>query len=298
MAKSDTQVAKITPGALAPRPTHIEKDPIVGQDQLKQFVVVPRLKVVQKQSAAETLAKFRAGDFILSPLGLPIAVQDPAERELMKTGQPVLFTPIYFYVDWATWNPISLKGELPAIAHRTADERDPIVAKSRDRNLRKEPLKDQSGNVRMGRDGQPLFVRHVEHLNFVVLPYGLEQVTDPFILSFSRGEHWSGSQFCGLIRARKANMFGCKFAMRSQLRPPRNGGDWYGIDVMNPADAGLKESQWVDDQTGYAAMKELNAEWAELKRSRGIQADMSDTDDIVDPEEAATQFVDPATREM
>lgn len=269
-------------GVLATKPDFLKRDDyqIVGMDEAKQYILLPRMKVVQKSAGRELFDKgFGVGDMIITPaMDLLARIGRNAGGAPDEQGPPVLITPLYFMVEWCTWNPIALKGSEPAIAYRTRNPGDPIVAKSRSRQLRMEPLRDGTGAPRMGSDNQPMSQRHVEHLNWVVIAHNVEGITDPFVVSFSRGEHFSGSKFAGLLRQRKASPFDCVFEMRSTYRPSRGKGDWYGVELSNPTDA----AQWVTEQQ-HAAFEKAYADMVEMDKDRRVTTDLESDQDI--PEE-------------
>lgn len=280
MAKREpTVIQKITPNLQLPE--HLRGRAVVGTELLKQFVIVPRLKVVQKQADMTLLEKFRVGDVILSPTQTMIAEMMTTEsRAPEKRGPAFSFTPLFFYPDWATWNPIELRGQEPAIAYRTNNPKDPIVAKSRDAQLRMEPMLGADGQP-MKKQGKELTRRHVEHLNYIVVLHDHEY-REPLIMSFARGEHFAGSNFAGLIRMRNASLFYCNFEARATWRPGKGQGDWYGLDIGNPTVDGV--SPWVSDEQAEQHQKWYN-QWRQTMTERGIRADFSETDDIIDPDE-------------
>lgn len=285
MAKKN-EIEKILPaqsqqpagGALmASRPTFLSSSKPEGLDAMGEYVILPRAKIVQKQASAELLQMFGTGDLILSPLNMPIVKIGRNQNGAPEPRGPAFyFTPIYFFVDWATWNPIALKGKEPAIAYRTSDPKDQIVAKSRNKDLRKEAILDANGKPMLD-NGQPLFRRHVEHLNWIVRLHG-HDLQDPFIIGFSKGEHFAGRKFAGAIRMRNASPFGCVFEGHTQYRPPRSGGDWYGIDAVNPSEeSGVLP--WVNEEQ-FALFQAMYREFDKIYKGPGLRADMTDADDV------------------
>lgn len=275
MAKRD-EIVKAAPQGLAV-PEYLAEEPILGMDEAKRYIVHPRAKVVQKSAQRELLDKFPVGSLILTPSLQEVARMSTGKGgALDEQGPAVYVTPLYFFAEWATWNPIALRGTEPTIAYRTRDPNDPVVAKARDRKLRMEPIKDGTGATRLGKNQEPLHVRHVEHLCWIMMLHNHE-VREPFVVSFSRGEHFSGTRFAGLVRRRNASVFGCVFEMRTQFRPDRGqGGDWYGIELQNPgADSGV--GPWVDREL-YPKLKALHLELVDADRDKAIRADLDEED--------------------
>jgi len=274
MGKKDmsSEITKIDANTL---PAFLEDEEVIGIETLSEYVVPPRVKTVQKQAMDELLKYFGAGDVILSPLNALIAEMPRDEKGRPKEGETASFyvVPIFFYPEWATWNPIELKGSEPAIKYRTVDPTDPIVAKSKNPSLRFENVpNDSSGKLQ---------VRHVEHLNYIVVLYGHPLGAEPCILSFSRGEHNAGSKFAALIRMRKASLFGCVFKATVNLRHGQLG-DWYGIDLTNPDN----RSPWVTKEE-YLQFKELHEQFAKYHKEARLRARLEY--DSPEPDEAATE---------
>ena len=271
MAKKDhsLDVTKVNPLAV---PEFMRGDETKGTEALAEFVIPPRIKVVQKQSRQELLDLFGPGDVILAPSNVPILELTRLPKGGIDTEGPMSFNivPLFFYPEWATWNPIELRGQESAIRYRTTDPTDPIVSKARNANLREEPHPD---------DGQ-LKIRHVEHLNYIVMLVGSALEGTPALLSFAKGEWQAGSNFASLIKMRKAPLFGCVFTATVALRPGKLG-QWYGLDISNPSDV----KPWVDPEQ-YAAFNELHDEFTEHARKMRLKADLvDDNEEITDTAE-------------
>lgn len=256
-------------------PTYMQQDGCGSLDALKEFVIPPRIKVVQKQASSQLLLTFSPGDVILSPTLAIVAEMPRNEKGRPMEGATAEFkvVPVFFYPEWVTWNPLEMQGQVPAIEYRTTDPTDPIVAKSRNSSLRCEPYpSDKTGKM---------FRRHVEHLNFIVMLYEHSLSDTAVVLTFSRGEHISGTKFASLLRLRNAPIFGGVYKAVVNKRT-RNGNDWYGIDMMNPDD-----DPWVK-QDEYDRLKALNAEFIKLHKEARLRAQLDDKDGVPDDDVATT----------
>ncbi len=267
MAKKDhsKDITKVNPAQQLPE--YMEDEEVLGLEILKQYIIPPFIKIVQKQASDELLQYFSAGDVILSPANAMIAEMPRNSKGKVIEGSRSTFqiVPILFYPEWLTWNPIELKGSEPAILYRTMDPNDPVVAKARSPQLRKEP-----------HPTNPEFsIRHVEHLNFVVILYEHGLGAEPAVLSFSRSEWKSGSKFAGLIRMRHAPIYGCVFDAVVSMRHNQKG-DWYGFDMCNPED-----SPWVHEKE-YKDFKELHEKFNKYHKERKLQAQYDVTANIDD----------------
>jgi hypothetical protein len=193
----------------------------------------------------------------------------PQNVEVAPLGEKFHFVPLFFFVEWCTWNPIQLSKDR-SIVERTFDSRSPIAAKSRDPNLRMEPHPEN----------ERLFLRHVEHLNFVLVIIGDHPAAGmPVVKSWARGDHKAGSSFAGLISMRKAPIFGCQFEAVSRLRTNPQG-DWYGLDVSNPSeDSGV--GSWTPEDV-YPKLRDMHMEFKRLHSEALIQVDHDDEDSAVE----------------
>lgn len=245
------------------RPSYMEGDERIGTEELAQYVSPPRIKIVQSLSKA-LLEQFCLGDCVIVPNGIMLSEMGRDDKG-KPTGESKGFTfiPLYFYVEWCTWNPV---GMVPSIIARTLHRDHPIALKAQNSNLRTETLTDGTT------------VRHVEHLNFVI---SIENsiVTDPVILSFSRSEHRSGRQLCNLVRMRKAPIFGCRFAANIAGRE-NDQGAWWGLDITNP-----ESDPWVNADS-FEGMKAAHLELKVLADESKIRAQY-DGDDLPGSEAAS-----------
>jgi len=270
MAKKDVSkgITKVKPQLELP--DFMADEEVLGLETLKEFIVPPFIKIVQKQAGEELLKNFSAGDVILSPANAMIAEmpRDTKGHVLEGATSSFLFTPILFYPEWITWNPIELKGQEPAIRYRTTDPSDRLVAKARDPQLRSEPHpSDQSGMLK---------IRHCEHLNFIVILSNHALGETPAIISFARGEWKSGSNFASLIKMRKAPIYGCVFEATVNMRHGTKG-EWYGFDIVNS-----DERAWVEKDS-YAIFKTLHEEFDKAHKEARIKAQYDSQPGEVDP---------------
>lgn len=284
MAKSN--ITRVQPNATAVAaatqavtqlPDYLQGKEVKGVETMREYVVLPRLKIVQKQSNADNYPVGIGGLCIMPTAEIVADIERDTKGTPVDKGQPIFITPVFFFVDWATWNPYELKGTEPSIVDRTADRNHPIAVKSRDAKTRFEEYKDDKGNVRNDAQGKPLQRKHIETLNFVCvqhLPEG--RLSDPFIVGYSSAEHFTGKKFSTLIQSRNASLFACVFQAQAVKRPPRKGNDWYGVEMTNPP-VESSQSPWVTaDQ--LAALEDLHTKMAHVFKSQGIRADETDID--------------------
>lgn len=246
----------------------LKREDMHGIAEVSQFVVMPRMKFVQKASGGAIAENFDVGDVIVMPSMTRIAqVEKNAAGKPDKFGERFFIVPLFFYPEWCLWNPIELRGTMPAIRKRTKDPRDAVAlkAKNMDTWFEKCPELPEKN------------MRYVEHLNFICLLMGNEEFEDvPLVMSLARGEHKSGSNLCMQIRARKAPIYASQFMCRSAYRPSTGKGDWWGVDITPPdADAGV--SSWVSKEM-FDKCKTLHLGIKELHDAGKIQVDLEDDD--------------------
>lgn len=259
-----------TKGISSQVPAFMQEDSSMGTDALVNFIRPGRVKIKQKQAHEPLSSMFADGTLVMMPQMLKIA--DP--------GEPFFFAPLFFFVEWCSWNPLQLKGKENAIAARSFDINSDIARKARDAELRVEEHPDSTPK-------KPMFIKHVEHLNFIGNVLGSEYGELMLVLSFSRSEHKSGSNFATLIRMRKAPIFGSVFEGRSVHRPGNEQGDWWGIDMLNPSsESGVHP--FIQDPALYQARKEDHI----LLRSKHEEGSIivEHGDDDVESEPASDEF--------
>ena len=212
-----------------------------GTENLGAYIVPPRLKIIQKTADEQYASQFKEGDAVLVP----------QQMLLVNAGDPFFFTPVFFYVEYLTMNPIETKGTIPFIHERSLDPKSDIAKKARDQDLRYEPFPDQPKLDR----------KHVEIFNFISVIHGREDVAGmPVCIGFANAEHRVGAQLAGLIKFRKAPIYGCVFQGMVPTSPRRNAkGSWYGLDVGNPTES-APYGPFIDSQESFNDYEELHTE--------------------------------------
>lgn len=248
-------------------PDHMREDQGGGSmDLLKQYIVPPRIKIVQPQAKAPFSELFKEADLVVMPVlkrlwgGYDHQSQAPAFH----------FVPILFWPEWVSWNPYG--SNLPAIRDRSFKKTSEIALKARNPETRQEPCKEYPKHP----DDKDAYVKHQEHLNYLVLVLGDGEFSDlPLIMSFSSGEHRSGTNFNALVQSRRTKaLYGCQFSATVRRRENKVG-KWYGIDVDNPAeDSGV--TPFVMDRDRYDQLKRLHEEYAGYMSADLIQTQYDD----------------------
>jgi len=264
MARKKKPIVRINKAAQLP--SFMKNEEPVGMEQLRTYMIPPRLKIVQKQASEELLAEFGIGDVIVSPMNHLVS-----EMETSSKGQPTgdsdgfNFIPIFFFPEWCVWNDYKLRGSAPTILERSLDPMSEVALCA----------KNPSTRIKQHPDSKDLKIRYVEHLNFIIHIPGLD---DYPIMSFAKGGHSRGSSFCALARQRKAPLFGCVFHAR-QKQLTNEGGSWWVLDIQNPED-----SQWVEDKEKFAEFKKMHEECKKAHVNSLITPSYDDDDESPAPE--------------
>lgn len=255
---SNALIPKVSEANIA-LPEFMRGETLETNSELRKYVVPPRIKVVQKQASQELLSKYDMGDVIIQPQDELLAPVVKNENDKPgEFGSSFLFVPVYFYPEFVLWNPIELKSTQPAIVDRTTDPHSEIAQRARNKALWYEDIEGQ-----FDENGKQLQRRYVEHLNFLVRIIDNREVYKlPVLISFSRGEHWTGNKLCSAVSLRNAPMFGCLFEAHSQFRPPNKVGEgWYGLDCDTPKE---EIGGFLQNPDDYSQCRALYKQLAEL----------------------------------
>jgi hypothetical protein len=284
-AAEETAVALAPPTAnalAASRPAHLtsgDKSKSDSMTLITNYVVPPRLKIMQKMRKAPLDRDFGLGDVVVMPMKqLIAAVGDDGSSEAF----PVV--PVFFFPEYISINPIELS-QLPMIRERSFDPRSKVAALAKNPDTRKQPHPDDNRYS----------IKNSEVLTFIVCisdpaspVYNL-----PISVSFSRGEYKYGQAFASGVRMRNVDQcFGCQFEASSGVHKNEKF-DWYGLNINNPTK--LQISPWVDDPQQFAYYEGLYTKFAADYASNllrvEIDEDMRTADDLNSPvaqEAAAT----------
>ncbi len=266
MSKSK-DLTKVNPRSIVAKPDYLGAD-VEGVEELSQYITPPRVKIVQKSADSSLLEEFGVGDVIVTPLNTLIIEQERTAKG-QPTGEapPLIFTPLFFFVEFCAWNPYELKGTVSAIRERSLDPQSDIARKARNENTRFEPYPDKP----------ELQIRYVEHLNFLVWIHD-EKTEDPAILSFSRSSHGDGRQLSTFIKMRKASIYSCVFEGWLDHRD-NDQGDWWAFTIENPKTV----DPWVTDVQNIR-FKAYHEEFKLLHQGGKIRADYIEENDSTQTE--------------
>lgn len=229
---------------LQQRPDYlIEHTETTGTELLSQYVVPPRLKIVQPLTRPPLIEMFNPGDMVALPSNTLIdSINEVGGKKPMEESPGIIVVPIFFYPEWISTNP--LVGDLPFIRDRSFDSGSEIAIKSRNPKTRTEQYP--------GSNDPKQVIRYTEVLNYIfVLMTETDIGSEPILMSFSKSEHKAGTTLNSLVKMRKAPIFSCMFKGVIKQRSNQQG-RWFGMDFANPPkDVG----GWVTDKRLFDSFK-------------------------------------------
>jgi len=238
-------------------PAFMQADTQLGVENMTGFIRPPRMKFIQKLTPSPLIDMFNPGDIIASPLNVLISGVEVSDNgRPTTTGKPFTFTPLFFYPEWVSWAP---RGAEQAILDRSTDPQSKVATLARNPSTRNE---ESTG------------VKHLEHLNFIVVAHVPGFELTPMVMSFSRAEWKTGSNFCALSKMRNAPLFGMVFETRSTLKTNPKG-QWFGHNVTNP-----EGEKWIADPTQYEAYKKMHLEFAKAHAEARLVTDHEEHDEV------------------
>lgn len=242
--------------------THSDVPAFISQDEdakqanelLSQYVQPPRMKIVQPTTKPPLSERFSPGDLLLMP----------SETLVANRGEPFLFTPLFFFPEWITVNPL---GSDQFIRERTYDPESDLATKARDPKRRKEPCPEDASKT----------ISHRESLVFIVALH-LEEFAESYAaLSFARAEHKKGTALASSIKMSGVPMYGTiwegKVSQRSNAE-----GQWFGVDTGPPHGT----SRFVQDKELYEKYKAAHADFRDAYLNNKIKMD-SDEEELTEP---------------
>jgi len=234
-----------------------------GVEEMLEYRILPRLKIVQAMSATELKEEFGEGSIILSP----------GNALVVEKKRTVDFVPVFFFPEFLK---IADRDDTnnPMILARSFDKAGEIARRARDPNNRFEPYGEKD-------EYQARFAEVLNFPGFIVSDdHNLKGVA--CVLGFSRGEFGKGRAFINGIALRKIEGKQVPlWAQRWTLVPgfrERGTRRWWGIDFEQPD---LPENLYIQkDQAEF--FKGQATEMKDLYDKAKLLVDMSDEK----PEEA------------
>lgn len=249
------------------------KGVIRGTENLAQYYVPPRLKIVQAQSGDQYRnAGFKPGDVLLVP-----------EMSLIAhSGEPFWITPIFMFTEFCKWNPYGLKGQLPTIAERTFNIDSDIAKRAMSKNEKDwyEVCDQAPKSKQSDRQFQCRYCEHINFLSVARLNSGISdhpanhQINNPFLISFHHSGFYEGKQLSTLIVNRRVDIFTNQFEFKTGDRTNQQG-TWKGFFVTNPS-LDSKMSPFVESEQDALNYEAIYIKMQEKFTSGEIRPDYED----------------------
>jgi hypothetical protein len=271
---------KTQPGgalAVGDLPQYLAEMPNTGAssvESLRAYVRPPRLKIVQGQSGAAYKEHGAPGDVLTTPAMIPVArvgrnAAGNPSMDPQRAGEAFYLIPIFHFPEFICWNPVASKGTLSPIRSRSLDPKSALA-------------KICTGDFDKRSAACPEFpaeqLRYREHINYVVMPLYIDNVSEPHLLSFAGKEFKTGAKFGELILSRRRrDIFAGVYQFCTAYRKNEKG-EWYGFNIGNP---GIEHgvSPWVPTKDLYDWLKSQNELFADLYAQGAIDTSADADDD-------------------
>jgi len=226
MATKKTETTELATSTDAPivLPDWMKTEEIKGVDNVGSFMTTPRLTIIQAMSDQDRKESFGEGGVAIMPDGVKVA----------DKGEEFIIIPLVFWASWEIWSDIN-DTTLPMIENSTQDPNSDIARRAKSKDTREEMY------------GDGFRRKYVESLNFIARIDSGAAKGELATISFSVGEHHTGSRLCGLLKRRPCSIFANRVALATTLRQ-RNNRSWYGFDFNNPeTDAVIQDKEMYDE---------------------------------------------------
>lgn len=210
-------------------PDWMQEEAIEGVDSVSEFQTTPRIVIVQAMSQPDRKELAGEGGVAIMPDGVAVA----------KADEEFVVIPLVF---WPTWEVHSDINDTASefVMESTTDATSQVAARSRTKETREEMY------------GEGFRKKYLECLNFVVRIESGPAAGELGTLTFSGGEHYTGSKLCGLLKRRACSIYANRIALKTVLRQ-RNNRSWYGYDISNPEDGAV-----ISDKETYDSLASIH----------------------------------------
>lgn len=228
---------------------------------MEQFMIVPRLKIIQAMTATDLKTQFGEGSVIVRP-GDTLVWKFPEDP-------PFIFNPHFFYTEYCEWSD-RRDNENPAIRRRTFDPTHEIARRSQDKNLR---FKVYEGDEKLDPQKQKK-IRYVQHFVWLGQIYGDHALADTCVaMSMEKGEHTQGRNFISAIQMRRMEVGGegtptervrvplwaQLWALKPALRESESN-KWFGFDFSPPDRTIILPEEADACRAGHLKLSKLHEE--------------------------------------
>lgn len=101
-------------------------------------------------------------------------------------------------------------------------------------------------------------MKYRETLNFFIIIEDNEEVLNlPIHLFFSSGGYTTGQKLIGMIQARKAPRYACRFRAISSVATNKRGESWQNLEILNDPQPWVAETNFHSYEKLYEELKKL-----------------------------------------
>jgi len=244
-----------------------EADMAEQNASMGEYVIVPRMKIIQGTSHENLTRDFGVGAVIFSP-GNALVVKHDSTTATNKSDT-FTFNPLFQYTEFMKWKDLKDKDEeTPMILDRSFDRTGELAIRARDPKRRFERYGPLDQNTR-----QPKFqARYIEFLNFLGFIRGDHPLANtPCAISFSRGEFSTGKNFISAVQMRKTPIFTQIWDFNSAFKSRGTERKWWGWEY-SPAE----EPNISNDE--FQSMREQHLGLKKAFNDKLLQVDHTDFD--------------------
>lgn len=246
--RENRDLVKVAPDSV---PSFLAKEMEVDTslDAMKEYRVVPRIKIVQSTADQALLMEFDAGDMILQPGNVLVSKVDKKQQK----SSPFLFVPTFFFPEYCKWSDLK-DTESFTIMERSLDPTSELASKAKSSKNREEPY------------GDGFVARYVEHLNFIGFIYSGDHslYRELIAMSFSRGEFSTGQNLISAIAMRKIPLWSQVWAINSKFKEKGVDRKWWGFAYGSPQSINEEFGPFIGSEeveffkSSYEELKELH----------------------------------------
>lgn len=258
----------------------------VGDDNglalMKQYVVPPRLKIVQGQSQIETKQQFGESSIIVTPDN--VLLTSPIDfKSADKQSDIIRVVPLFFYPEFLHTSPMDT--DEPFILERSTDPDSKLALRCRGQFDKREYTTENG------------IYRYLEVLNFIVSIWYPEHFTDPVLVTFKRSDFAEGRKWCKIasipknpVTKKHIPCFGQVFNLCCSPRK-KDKFNWYGWDVASATtENGLVELVRDEQMFRYGQM--MHKEFTDAHAEGKLRATYDDEEETSGTETSGTRQVE------
>lgn len=209
-------------------PEYLKGEVAVQQDELLEYAVPNRMKIIQAMTSGELKKEFNPGDLVLTPsnsLVSPIG----ADKE---TGGDFVLTPLYYWKEYCLWNDYKLNSDenQDTVIARSTDPNGDLAAVLKDKDWTKRVIPHPDAE----HAAEGMVATYVEHINILFCIKSGECAGELAINSFCKGNYMEGKAFLGKLSSKASKgfpMYACNFKANVFSKPNKKHADTFALAI-------------------------------------------------------------------